>query len=71
VEDSGGKCRPRTLDGYEVIGVEPPGTSCRQCRESEGTVYLIRNPFQGVRSEPLHEGCAEAWFTKKQSTEGE
>jgi hypothetical protein len=56
--------RPKTQDGYEVISAEPPGTACQQCGHGEGTVYLIRNPFRGVRSEPLHEGCAKAWFTK-------
>jgi hypothetical protein len=47
-----------------VIGPEPPGVACAQCGDSSGTVYLIRNPFRGVRSEPLHEACAAAWFGK-------
>jgi hypothetical protein len=47
-----------------VIGPEPPGTSCSQCGQEAGTVYLIRDPRQGVRCEPLHEACAKAWFAK-------
>ena len=47
-----------------MIGAEPPGTECMQCGKSEGTVYLIRDPFKGVRSEPLHEGCARLWFAR-------
>lgn len=54
--------RPRTQDDYEVIGAEPDGTVCVQCGKSDGTVYLIRDPFKGVRSEPLHETCAKARF---------
>jgi RecA-family ATPase len=57
--------RPQTVDGYEVIGAEPPGTACRLCGSIAEPVYLIRNPFQGVRSEPLHEACAQAWFSSK------
>jgi hypothetical protein len=48
----------------EVIGVEPDGTVCSQCGMSTGTVYLIRDPFKGATSEPVHEDCVKAWFTK-------
>jgi RecA-family ATPase len=60
-----GVYRPRTADGYEVIGPEPEGSRCSQCGKSEGAVYLIRDPFKGVRSEPLHEGCARLWFARR------
>jgi RecA-family ATPase len=63
-EEGSDRRRPQTQDGFQVIGAEPPGTVCTQCGSAEGTVYLIRNPFQGVRSEALHEGCARAWFTR-------
>jgi hypothetical protein len=46
----------------ELIGVEPPDTACLQCGHTEGTVYLIRDPRQGVASQPLHEDCAGKWF---------
>jgi len=28
-------------------------------------VYLIRDPFKGVRSEPLHEDCAALWYKRR------
>jgi hypothetical protein len=59
-----GVYRPRTQDGFEVIGPEPEGTACSQCGKNEGSVYLIRDPFKGVRAEPLHEGCAPLWFAR-------
>ena len=48
--------RPRTKDGFEVIGPEP----CEAC--SHWAVLLIRDPRQDLRPKPLHEGCAAAWF---------
>jgi hypothetical protein len=47
--------RPRTADGFQVMGAEPPGAVCLQCAKSDGAVYLIRDPRRGVRSEALHE----------------
>ena len=52
--------RPKTIDGHEVIGLEPDDP-CTYCGERDGTVYLIRNTYKGL-SEPMHEGCAVAWF---------
>jgi hypothetical protein len=54
--------RPRLIGGYDVVGVEPPGTPCLQCGDTVGTVYLVRVPGPGAQSEPLHEGCAGARF---------
>jgi hypothetical protein len=60
--------RPLTKDGYEVVGPEPDGTACAQCRKAEGTVYLIRDPrpveagSSPFKAETLHEDCAKAWF---------
>jgi hypothetical protein len=47
---------------FQIIGIEPPGTPCAHCGRTDGNVCLIRNPFAGVRSEALHEECAEVWF---------
>ena len=52
--------RPKTIDGHEVIGLEPDDP-CTYCGKRDGTVYLIRNTFNGL-SEPMHESCAVAWF---------
>ena len=51
---------PKTIDGHEVIGLEPDDP-CTYCGERDGTVYLIRNTYKGL-SEPMHESCAVAWF---------
>jgi hypothetical protein len=66
-DGDGAARRPKIEGGYELIGVEPPDTACRQCGQGAGAgagaeVYLIRDPFKGVGSEPLHEACAKAWF---------
>jgi hypothetical protein len=53
--------RSKTKDGHEVIGLEPDAP-CDYCGERDGTVYLVRNPFEGGRSEPLHEDCAAHWL---------
>jgi len=55
--------RPPTVNGHEVIGAAAPGSPCALCGKN-GTVYLIRDPLRGVRSEPLHETCAAAWFRR-------
>ena len=52
--------RPKTIDGHEVIRLEPDDP-CTYCGERDGTVYLIRNTYKGL-SEPMHESCAVAWF---------
>jgi hypothetical protein len=52
--------RPKTIDGHEVIGLEPEDP-CTYCGERGGTVYLIRNTYKGL-SEPMHESCAGYWF---------
>jgi hypothetical protein len=51
---------PKTIDGHEVIRLEPDDP-CTYCGERDGTVYLIRNTYKGL-SEPMHESCAVAWF---------
>ena len=48
-----------------MIGAEPDGTACVQCGNCDGTVYLVRDPFKGVRSEPLHEDCAALWYKRR------
>jgi hypothetical protein len=52
--------RPKTIDGHEVIGLEPHDP-CTYCGKRDGTVYLIRNTYKGL-SEPMHESCAGYWF---------
>ena len=56
--EASARATPRTF------GPEPEGTACSQCGKNEGSVYLIRDPFKGVRAEPLHEGCAPLWFAR-------
>src|SRR6478736_5804856 len=51
---------PKTIDGHEVIGLEPD-EPCTYCDKRDGTIYLIRNTYKGL-SEPMHESCAVAWF---------
>jgi putative DNA primase/helicase len=60
--------RPRS-GCYEVIGPEPPGTACAHCTLAYGQVYLMRNPFQGVACEALHEACANAWFVAQRAAD--
>jgi hypothetical protein len=45
--------------GLELVGAEPPETTCAHCGSAEGNVLLIR---KGVQSQPLHEDCAPKWF---------
>jgi len=51
---------PKTIDGHEVIRLEP-GAPCTYCGQLDGPVYLIRDTYKGL-SEPMHESCAVAWF---------
>ena len=60
--------RPKTIDGHEVIRLEPHDP-CTYCGERGGTVYLIRNTYKG-QSEPMHESCAVAWFGWLRKTGG-
>ena len=54
--------RPKTIDGYEVIGVEPDA-ACEYCgQRGDDAVYLMQGLFKGVGREPLHEACAGYWF---------
>ena len=54
--------RPKTIDGYEVIGVEP-NAACEYCgQRGDDPVYLMQGLFKGVGREPLHEACAAYWF---------
>ena len=54
--------RPKTIDGYEVIGVEPDA-ACEYCgQRGDDAVYLMQGLFKGVGREPLHEDCAGYWF---------
>ena len=54
--------QPKTIDGYEVIGLEPvePCTYCDQ--RGDAPVYLMQGLFKGVGREPLHEVCAGYFF---------
>jgi hypothetical protein len=45
---------------YEII--RPADNPCDYCDTRDGTVYLVRNPFDGGLIEPLHEPCARHWF---------
>ena len=57
--------RPKTIDGYEVIGVEPDA-ACEYCgQRGDDAVYLMQGLFKGVGREPLHEACAGYWFEAK------
>ena len=54
--------RPKTIDGYEVIGVEP-NAACEYCgQRGDDPVYLMQGLFKGVGREPLHEVCAGHFF---------
>ena len=54
--------RPKTIDGYEVIGVEPDA-ACEYCgQRGDDAVYLMQGLFKGVGRAPLHEACATHWF---------
>ena len=54
--------RPKTIDSYEVIGVEP-NAACEYCgQRGDDPVYLMQALFKGVGREPLHEDCAGYWF---------
>jgi hypothetical protein len=54
--------RPKTIEGYEVIGVEP-NAACEYCgQRGDNPVYLMQGLFKGVGREPLHEACAGYWF---------
>jgi hypothetical protein len=54
--------RPKTIDGYEVIRVEPDA-ACEYCgQRGDDAVYLMQGLFKGVGREPLHEDCAGYWF---------
>lgn len=56
------RVQPQLPGGYEVTGGTEPGEVCDYCGKAHGTVYLIRDPRQGVRSQPLHEHCAAPWY---------
>jgi hypothetical protein len=53
--------QPKTIDGYEVIGLEPD-EPCTYCGQRGAPVYLMQALFKGVGREPLHEDCAGYWF---------
>ena len=54
--------RPKTIDGYEVIGAEPDA-ACEYCgQRGDDAVYLMQGLFKGVGREPLHEACAGYFF---------
>ena len=54
--------RPKTIDGYEVIGLEPDA-ACEYCgQRGDDPVYLMQGLFKGVGREPLHETCAGYFF---------
>ena len=53
--------QPKTIDGYEVIGLEPD-EPCTYCAPRGAPVYLMQALFKGVGREPLHEDCAGYWF---------
>jgi hypothetical protein len=50
----------RPTANYEIIG--PADNPCDYCDTRDGTVYLVRNPFDGGLIEPLHEPCAGYGF---------
>ena len=52
---------PKTIDGHEVIGLEPDDPCTYLGGRADHTVYLIRNTYKGL-SEPMHETCAGYWF---------
>ena len=55
--------QPKTIDGYEVIGLEPD-EPCTYCGErGGGPVYLMQGLFKGAGREALHEICAGYWFS--------
>jgi hypothetical protein len=56
--DTSASTRPFALIGAEYIH------PCAHCGSSDGQVYLVRD---GVKSHPLHEGCAAAFFGREGS----
>ena len=53
----------RKRSSFQIIGPEPDAP-CKQCGKKEPQVNLIRDPFRGVASEPLHEECAWTWYRR-------
>jgi hypothetical protein len=54
--------RSKTIDGYDVIRVEP-NAACEYCdQRGDEPVYLMQGLFKGGVREPLHEACAAHWF---------
>jgi hypothetical protein len=55
---------------FQIIGPEP-NAPCAQCGGTDQPVYLIRDPFRGVASTPLHERCAADFYKQEGPTNGE
>jgi hypothetical protein len=54
--------QPKTIDGYEVLGLEPDAV-CEYCgQRGDDPVYLLEGLYKGGRREPLHEVCAGYFF---------
>jgi AAA domain len=46
-----------------LVGPAQPGLACTFCKGAHGVVLLFRRIDRpGAISQPLHEGCAKAWF---------
>jgi hypothetical protein len=59
---------------FHIIG--PSDDQCEHCfgidPDRDGQkVYLIRDPFRGVASHALHEGCADDFYQRANSNDGE
>jgi hypothetical protein len=48
---------------WHVTGQTPPGTYCAQCHSDTPTVLKIAADQVGAKAEPLHEACADKWFS--------
>jgi putative DNA primase/helicase len=48
---------------FRIVSPADPDVACIHCGGTYGQVFNIRDTDQpGLKSEPLHEGCADDWF---------
>jgi hypothetical protein len=63
VTDVTGGREPQIPFPLRLVGPAQPGLACTFCKSTNGVVLLFRRIDRpGAISQPLHEGCAKAWF---------
>jgi hypothetical protein len=50
---------------FQIIGPEAVHP-CAQCGKNDGQVFLIKDPFRGAESHPLHEQCAPKFYRREE-----